>query len=242
MTHSAPGNILLEQAVARSTEIFNQLVDLPQVAANPDLEILGLDELGLHLIALPLLRLFDRLGVQLFILFADFGEDRSRPLLFGIVGIVLVVGVFTGTVLWVERGRAVLFGIGRRHSFERVSEDVAVVEEPAKRQLLFERRLYSCYSGKVEEDAFLSVSVPRLWFFLLFCLRLLRVAFIILSFLTLLGEILGIVLILRNGLFVVSYFQLIGIVKHLDEPVKILLLMQIQNDIVTLLLLSRHHC
>jgi hypothetical protein len=57
-----------------------------------------------------------------------------------------------------------------------------------------------------------------------------------------LGEILGIVLILRNGLFVVSNFQLIGIVKHLDEPVKILLLMQIQNDIVTLLLLSRHHC
>jgi hypothetical protein len=221
LAHPSSGDLLAEEAVARSTEVINELVDLPQVTANPGLEILGLDELRLHLLALSLLGLLHRLRVQLFVFFYYFCQNGSRPRLLGIVGVVLVIGVFIRPIFWIERRRAVLFGVCRGLSFERVCEDVAIVEEPAEWKLFLKCCLHSRHSGQIEENAFFSFSVSRLRPFLLFSLRLLLalVAFVIFSFLALLSKILGIVLILRNGLFVAPKLELIGIVKHLYEPV-----------------------
>lgn len=130
-------------------------------------------------------------------------------------------------------------------AFKGVSEDITVIEEPSDGELVLEGRIHADHFGKVQKQTFLLVLLSGFLFLLLFALLLLLLLItllVVFSLLALLSQVFRVILQLRQCLFIVADLELIHIVEDLNQPVQVFFLVQVQNDIVTLFLLSSTPC
>ncbi len=111
----------------------------------------------------------------------------------------------------------------RLRFFDRLAEDVTIVEVPTQRKVVLDIRVEMGIFGEVAEDPFDLLWRFLILFVLVVVVGLLLVSFV-LSLLPLESKILLPIFYLVDGLFSVFLFELINIVQNLYEPVEILLL------------------